>query len=532
MDFLSWFSQLGFFLGVLFCAVMFFFYDRIQSKKRSRKVRKEFNRVIDKARSQALRIEKNAEKKAKDFDRRIRRNIEQEAQAERQKVKNLQTNLKEKEIRLEKNYKRKEQELEQKHEALSERQQKAKQTEAYVQKLNQQAEKMIQDLQDKLEKRANLTKEEAMRELRQLVEKDAKQMASQKMLEDEIKIKQEARKKALDILTKSISRYSADVCIERTSTTVPISRESEVKGRIIGREGRNIRAMEASCGVDMFLDETTDSVIISSFDPVRREVARLALDTLIADGRVHPARIEEVVNKVKGKLISDIKQEGEQASFELGVLDVPVAISELLGTLKYRHRETQNLLEHSIEVAFISGLIAKELGYKEALAKRAGLFHDIGHALDHTYEGSHPQAGSDFASKQGETPEVCYAIAYHEDDSLLSMENPDTLLAHIVQVANNLSKNRPGARRSQFQQFVKRLQDLESIGNSFDGVEKTYAIQAGKEIRVIVDSGVVTDEQIVVLSYDIAKKIEKQLNYSKEIKISVLRENRIVEFAR
>ena len=532
MDLLSWFSQLGFFLGVLFCATIFLLYDRMKARKRTREARKEFNRVLDKARSKAMRIEKNAEKKAKDFEKRVKRNIEKEAQEERQKVKNMQMSLREKEARLERSFKRKEEEFQQKNESLLDRQQKAKRTEEHVQKLNQQAEKMVEELQDKLERRANLTKEEAIRELRDLVEKDAKDMASKKLLEDEAKMKDEARKKALDILTTSISRYSADVCVERTSTTVSISRESEVRGRIIGREGRNIRAMEASCGVDMFLDEATDSVIISSFDPVRREVARLALDHLITDGRVHPARIEEVVNKVKSKLMSEIKQEGEKASFELGVLDVPVAISELLGTLKYRHRETQNLLEHSIEVSFIAGLIAKELGYKEALAKRAALFHDIGYALDHTYEGSHAEAGAHFGSKQGESPEICYAIAYHEDESLLSLKNPDTLLAHIVQVANNLSKNRPGARRSQFQQFVKRLQDLESIGNSFDGVEKTYALQAGKEIRVIVDSGVVTDEQVVLLSYDIAKKIEKQLNYSGEIKICVLRENRIVEFAR
>ena len=532
MDFLEWFNGLGFFLGAFFAASIVLFYNRLFEKKRTREAQKEFGRIINRAKSKAHRIEQEAMKKSKDFEKRIRRNIESEIQSERQKVKNLKISLKEKESRLERSYQRKERELSQKVDAVSQRQERIKNLESRLERNSEHTDKLIMELQTKLESKAGLSKEEALRELRESVEKEAKQMASKKMLEIETKTKEESRKKALDILSKSISRYSAEVCSESTVTTVSISSEGEVKGRIIGREGRNIRAMESVCGVDMFVDEATDSVIISSFDPVRREVARRALVDLIADGRVHPARIEEVVHKVKKNLVAGLKQEGEQACFEIGVSDVPVALSELLGSLKYRQRETQNLLAHSVEVGFIAGLIAKELGVSEVSAKRAGLFHDIGQALDHTYAGDHGKAGADFAAKHGERPEICYAIQHHEADPNLSLEEPYSLLAHVIQVANNLSKNRPGARRSQFERFIKRLQDLESIGNSFDGVEKTYAIQAGKEIRVIVDSGRVTDEQATVLSYDIAKKIEKELNYSGEVKVSVLRESRMVEFAR
>jgi len=327
----------------------------------------------------------------------------------------------------------------------------------------------------------------------------------------------------------AIARYASEVVSERTVVTIPLVGE-EVKGKIIGREGRNIRALESACGVDVVVDETPDSVIISSFDPIRREVGRVAIKRLIEDGRVHPARIEEVVDKVKQDLLAELKEEGEKACFDLGVHGVHPEILGLIGSLKYRHTGTQNLLAHSTEVAFMAGTMAAEIGFDVKLARRAGLLHDIGRAIDHTVEGNHSQVGAEFAKKHGEKKDVCNAIFYHEPDSESLSTN--SLLVQLVQAANNLSKNRPGARRSMMENYIHRLEDLESIGNSFDGVERTYAIQSGKEIRVIVDSSKVTDEQSNMLSRDIAKKIERELSYPGQIKVSVVRETRIVEHAR
>jgi ribonuclease Y len=301
----------------------------------------------------------------------------------------------------------------------------------------------------------------------------------------------------------------------------------ELKGKIIGREGRNIRALEAACGVDLIVDDTPEAVVISAFDPVRREVARRALERLMEDGRVHPARIEEVIAKVKSELFKSIKEDGDKALFELGILNVNPEIVKLVGSLKYRTSYTQNNYTHSIEVGFLAGMMASELGADVKAARRAGLLHDIGKALDHSVEGSHAVIGAEFAKRHGEREPICHAIRSHHED-----EKPNSVIAHLVQAADALSSARPGARRSMMESYIRRLEDLESIGNSFDGVIRTFALQAGREVRVIVEASKVTDEQSIMLSRDVARKIERELNYPGQIKVTVVRETRAIEHAR
>jgi ribonuclease Y len=338
--------------------------------------------------------------------------------------------------------------------------------------------------------------------------------------------KAQAEQKAKRIIGMAISRFAGEYSAEKTISVIPL-KDAELKGKIIGKEGRNIRAIEGLCGVDLILDETPEAVVISGFDPVRREVARRSLETLMVDGRIHPGRIEEVIDKTKKELFKSIKADGEKACMDLGLTGINAEIHKTLGSLKYRTSYAQNNYGHSIEVGMLAGLMAAEMGADVKAARRAGLFHDLGKAMDHSIEGSHAVIGADFAKRYGEPEMVCHAIRSHHED-----EKPRTLLAYIVQAADALSSARPGARKSMMENYIQRLEDLESIANSFEGVERTFAIQAGREIRVIVDSSRVTDEQSVMLSRDIARKIEKEMKYPGQIKISVVRETRAVEHAR
>ena len=351
------------------------------------------------------------------------------------------------------------------------------------------------------------------------------QEANEALSKIEEEAKKEANKKALQILSVALSRYASEVATERTVSIVALTSD-EMKGKIIGREGRNIRALEAACGVDLIVDETPESVVISSFDSVRREVARQTLERLMEDGRVHPARIEEVVDKVKSDLMNTVREDGEKACFDSGVHNMNANLMNKLGELKYRTLDSHNLYGHSLEVAAMAGMIADEVGANTKLAKRAGLLHAIGLAIEHTVEGSYAEVGADFAKRNGEKEVVAQAIRCHAGGEAV------TTIDHIVQVAYNLVSSRPGVRRGMLQNFIKRLEDLESIGNSFDGVNRTVAIQSGKEIRVLVDSGKITDDQSSMLSRDIARKIERELNYPGQIKVSVVRETRMVEHAR
>jgi len=343
-------------------------------------------------------------------------------------------------------------------------------------------------------------------------------------IENEMKI--EAARKGKNILALAISRYAGDYVADRTVSMVPLPSD-EMKGRIIGREGRNIRAIEAATGIDIIIDDTPEAVILSGFNPVRREVARLSLLQLINDGRIHPGRIEEIVEKVTRELEGTMREAGEQVTFDVGAHGVHVELMDLLGRLKYRTSYGQNVLQHSLEVSFLCGIMASELGVDIKVAKRAGLLHDIGKAVDHEVEGSHAIIGRDLAKKYGESEEVVYAIGAHHED-----QPPQSVIDVLVQAADALSGARPGARKEMLQSYVKRLEDLEAIANEHDGVEKSYAIQAGRDLRIIVDSNKVRDEQATLLSQDIARSIEEKLTYPGQIRVTVIRETRAVEYAK
>jgi ribonuclease Y len=324
----------------------------------------------------------------------------------------------------------------------------------------------------------------------------------------------------------AIQRYAGEYVSEKTVSVVNLPNE-EMKGRIIGREGRNIRALEAATGVDLIIDDTPEAVILSGFNPIRREIARISLERLVSDGRIHPARIEEIVQKVEQEMETGIREAGEQATFDLGVHGIHPELIKLLGRLKYRTSYAQNVYQHSLEVAFLCGIMASELGLNVKQAKRAGLLHDIGKAVDHEVEGSHAKIGAELAKKYGEAPAVVHSIAAHHEE-----EKQDFILDHLVEAADALSGARPGARREMLETYVKRLEDLERIAHSFPGVEKSYAIQAGREIRVMVQPDRVSDEDAVVLCRDIARRIEKEMTYPGQIKVMVIREMRSQEYAK
>ena len=391
-------------------------------------------------------------------------------------------------------------------------------------------EKLIDDkIKEKiaeLEKISGMTSTEAKNILISSITEEAKHESAKAIKRIEDETREIADKKAKEIIATAIQRYAGDYVAEKSISSVQLPSD-EMKGRIIGREGRNIRALEAATGVDLIIDETPEAVILSSFNPIKREIAKLSLERLIADGRIHPARIEEIVVKVEEELNQTMKEAGEQATFDVGIHGVHPELLKLLGRLKYRTSYSQNVYNHSIEVAFLCGIMASELNINVKQAKRAGLLHDIGKAVDHEVEGSHAIIGADLAKKFGESPKVVHAIAAHHFD-----EEPNSVLAVLVSAADALSAARPGARKEMFETYVKRLEDLESIANSFSGVAKSYVIQAGREIRAIVQSQKISDEDSVVLSKDIAKKIENTMQYPGQIKVTVIRETRATEFAK
>jgi len=392
--------------------------------------------------------------------------------------------------------------------------------------LREEIEKLKVDQMDLLQKISEMTVEDAKASLLDRVEIEARHEMAMKLSQIEQECKDSADEKAKNIICLAIQRCAADSVAEATVSVVDLPND-EMKGRIIGREGRNIRAIETLTGVDLIIDDTPEAITISTFDPIRREIARLALEKLIADGRIHPSRIEEMVEKSRKDVEIVIKKEGEQATFDTGIHGINPELVKLLGRLKFRTSYGQNVLKHSIEVSFISGMIAAELGIDTTLAKRAGLLHDIGKAMTHEIDGSHVQIGVDLAKKYKESREVIHAIEAHHGDV-----EPTTLVAMIVQAADAISAARPGARRENLETYIKRLQKLEEIANSFPGIEKSFAIQAGREVRIMVKPEEVNDERMAFIARDIAKKIESELEYPGQIKINLIRETRQFEYAK
>ena len=397
---------------------------------------------------------------------------------------------------------------------------------ANIQAQQEEVASLKRSQMEMLEKISGLTQEEAKAYILKGVEDDVRHETAVKIKEIEQQLKDDADSLAREIITTAIQRCAADHVAEATVSVVPLPND-EMKGRIIGREGRNIRTLETITGVDLIIDDTPEAITVSSFDPVRREIARLALEKLIADGRIHPTRIEDMVEKARREVDHTIKVEGERASFETGVHNLHPEIIKLLGRQKYRTSYGQNVLNHSIEVAHIAGLLASELGVDVTLAKRAGLLHDLGKAVDHEMEGSHVQLGVELAKKYKESPVVINAIEAHHGDV-----EPQTIIACLVQAADAISAARPGARRENVENYIRRLEKLEELTSSFPGVEKSYAIQAGREVRIMVKPEEVSEDNMVLLAHDLAKKIESELEYPGQIKVNVIRETKAVEYAK
>lgn len=510
------------FLAAIMGAVLTFLALKFLGRKRIADANELAKRIIEEARKEALAQKKEIVLQGKDEVLEAKRLMEQE--------------LKEHEREL----RAKDKKIEEQGEKLEEKLENARQKEQEflrVEKEFARKEKVLDDLQVNLDQRmaeqevrlqeiAGLTMDEAKARLFSDIEARTRHEAAKMMRLIETEAKEGADRKAKEILATAIQRYAGDYVAEQTVTTVSLPSE-DMKGRIIGREGRNIRALEAATGVDLIIDDTPETVILSAYNPLRRQVAKMSLERLIQDGRIHPARIEDIVAKVEQELEVHVREVGEQATFDAGVHGIHPDIVRLLGQLKFRTSFSQNVLQHSLEVSSLCGIMAAELNLDVKKAKRAGLLHDLGKALDHEIEGSHATIGADVAKRYGESKEIVHAIAAHHEDI-----PPKTALAVLVQAADSLSGARPGARKELLENYVKRLEDLENIATSFEGISKAYAIQAGREVRVMVNSDDVNDDSTYLLCKDIAEKIERNLTYPGQIRVTVIRERRAVGYAK
>ncbi len=507
----------GFGCGFL---IAFWFKGKIASQK-IKAAQSEASRILADAKSKSDTLIKEANLEVKDKLFKMKSEFDNETKETRAEFKRIEKRLSNKEESIDRKIEQfdaREQEVMQKEKNLIDRENEIKKNELKYREL-------IAEQKKELEKISGLTAEQAKELLLRAVENDARYEGAKLIKRIELETKEEADKKAKKIISTAIQRYAGDFVAERTVSVVPLPND-EMKGRIIGREGRNIRALEAATGIDLIIDDTPEAVILSGFNPVRREVARLSLMHLISDGRIHPARIEDIVKKVEQEVEQTIKEAGEQAAFDLGIHGLNNELIKLVGRLKFRTSYAQNVLQHSVEVGFLNGIMASELGLNQKLARRMGLLHDLGKAVDHEVEGPHALIGSRLAKKHGESPKVVHAIAAHHEDI-----PPATVYALLTQAADSLSGARPGARKELLENYIKRLEDLEKISNSFRGVANSYAIQAGREIRVMVESSIVSDEDAVLLSRDIVKKIEETLTFPGQIKVIVIRETRAVEYA-
>ena len=478
--------------------------------------------IVEEAEKESSVIKKEAEVQAKDVLLQSKTEFEKEQRERRKEIQQSERRLQSREETLEKRAVT----LDNRETELSRREQGFKTKEEAIDKKAQEYQGLIEETRQQLEQIAGMNREEAKNVLLEKMLSDARTEAARQIMTVEEEAREEAERRARKIISVAVERLAGEFVSERTTAVIPLPSD-DMKGRIIGREGRNIRAIEAATGVDLIVDDTPEAVLISSHSPIRREIARVGLGRLISDGRIHPGRIEEVVKKAEEEVEEAVREAGQRAVLELGIHGVHPEIIKLIGMLKYRYSYGQNVLMHSIETAYVCGIMAAELGLNEKQARRAALLHDIGKAVSHEIEGSHAIIGGDVARKYGESAKIVNAIAAHHEEV-----KAETVLAPLVDAADALSGARPGARREVLESYVRRLEDLERIGRSFIGVEKSFAVQAGREVRVIVSPGSVTDGEAAVLAREVAHRIEDEMTYPGQIKVTVIREMRATEFAR
>jgi ribonuclease Y len=515
----------AFVLGIVITGAAFFIFDMMRRRRHaaaSKAAADQAERILEEARNRSELLIKEAELKSKDLEVGARAELEREQRERRRELAAIESKLQAREETFEKRletFERRESELNRRDQNLRNREK------ALTEKENEH-HALLEEARNRLEAVAGLTREEAKRNLIDEMVGQARHEAARHIRVVEEEAREEADRRAKRIVSIAIERLAGEFVAERTVSVLALPSD-EMKGRIIGREGRNIRAIEAATGVDIIIDDTPEAVVISCHNPIRREIARVALERLISDGRIHPGRIEEVVRKAEQEVEESIKEAGQRALIEVGVHGVHPELSKLLGMLKYRYSYAQNVLMHSIEAAFICGAMAAELGLNEKQARRAALLHDIGKALTHEVEGSHALIGAELARKYGESAKIVNAIAAHHEEV-----KAETILAPLVDAADALSGARPGARREVLESYVKRLEDLETIARSFRGVDKCFAVQAGREMRVIVEPNQVSDEDATMLARDVARKIETDMTYPGQIRVTVIRETRATELAR
>jgi ribonuclease Y len=511
--------------GLLFLVssvLAFLLFKKSSGARAILRAQQEAKEILDKANEEADKIKRESKLEAKEKYLNLKADFERQTRDRRRKLNDMERRL----VKKEENLERKFQVLERKEKDFSQKEQRLYSREKEIGDRERKYEGLIRKGLEELERIAGISQEEAKKELQSKIEEEAKLEAVQTLRKIEEETKEKGQMVARDIISQAIQRSAAEHVVETTVSVVDLPSD-DMKGRIIGREGRNIRALELATGVDIIVDDTPEAVILSSFDPIRREMARLAIEKLVVDGRIHPARIEEVVENVKVELEEKLKQEGESVVLELRLQKLHPELIKLLGKLKYRTSYGQNVLQHSKEVAYLSALMAKELGVDPNVGMRAGLLHDIGKAVDRDIEGTHTELSVNLAKKYGESEAVYQAIAsHHRDVDFPSIE------AVLVQAADTLSAARPGARRELLETYIKRLEKLEEIANSYEGVAKSFALQAGREIRIIVESQKISDDKAALAAKEIAEKIKEELAYPGQIKVTVIREMRAVEYAR
>ncbi|MCH8028607.1 MAG: ribonuclease Y [Candidatus Dadabacteria bacterium] len=480
----------------------------------------EGQKIVDEARAEAEKIRKEGELKAKEIVADKKSEMDREIRESQKEFAKMEKRILSREENLDKKYEA----LERRDANFARKEQEVREREAQIESKQAELDAVVEEARRKIEYIAGMSREDAKNELVNIIEDEARVEAAKRLKQIEDDLNDKSEELAKNIISIAIQRYAGEYTSEKTITVVNLPSD-DMKGRIIGREGRNIRSIEARTGVDIIIDDTPETVVLSSLNPIRREVARISLEKLIADGRIHPARIEDVVTEVEGEVDREIQKVGERAVFDVGASGMHPDLVKLIGKLKFRTSYSQNILNHSLEVAFISGIIASQLGVNPKLAKRAGLLHDIGKSVDHEVEGSHVDIGANLVRKYGEIPEIVEAVTSNHNP------NSNSILAVIIHAADAISAARPGARLEMYESYVQRINDMENIAASFKGVEKCYAIQAGREVRVIVESSKINDDEAVLLSMEIAKRIQSEVAYPGQVKITVIREVRSSAYA-